>query len=147
MYELIKLAKNNITNKIRFCGHASPDDLIHEMFIVHPKDMYVRPHKHVNKSESMLVLNGEVDYILFNQDGDIEEVIELGDFNSKKDFYISTKEQTYHSLIIKSEWLVFLEITSGTFKKEDTIFAKWSPDINDISEIEKYVNKLKKAIK
>lgn len=144
--ELIGLAKKNISKKIRFCSHKSPNELIHEMFIVHPKEMYVRPHKHINKIESMIVLSGEVDYILLNDQGEIDKIIEMGDINSGKEFYISTKDETFHSLLIKSDFLVFLEITNGPFKKEDTIFAPWSPVNDDITNIEIFMEKLKKVI-
>ena len=65
---LIKLASQNSRKRIRLCAHKNPDDQIHEMVIVHPHDAYVRPHLHVNRTESMLILMGEVDYILFDVD-------------------------------------------------------------------------------
>ena len=45
------------------------------MFIVHPKGAYVRPHKHLDRIESMLVIDGEVDYIMFDDNGKIDNAI------------------------------------------------------------------------
>jgi len=143
---LIKLAKKNIGDKIRFCSHSKPSELIHEMFIIHPKDMYIRPHKHTNRLESMLVLSGEVDYILFDDNGNIDEIINMGDINSGKDFYISVKESKYHSMIVKSNNLVFLEITNGPFNKSDSEFAIWSPKVSEEDKAIAYLNSIKKTI-
>ena len=54
---LIKMAKKNTNGKFRLCSHNNRKESVHEMFIVHPKGTYVRPHKHIKKAESMIVLN------------------------------------------------------------------------------------------
>ena len=128
---LISLAKKSKRRRVRFCSHSTPQKLVHEMFIVHPKGAYVRPHKHINKSESMFVIEGVTDYIIFEDSGQIKDIISLGDYRSGKAFYQNTGADLYHTLRIQSEWLVFLEITQGPFKKKDTIYAKWSPNEQD----------------
>ena len=74
------LAKGLPRNRIRYCAHASPSDVVHEMFIVHPRGAYVRPHKHLDKSESMMIIEGEADYVMFDSKGNITEnaVITIG---------------------------------------------------------------------
>ncbi|MFA6189467.1 MAG: WbuC family cupin fold metalloprotein [Sulfuricurvum sp.] len=143
MQNLITLAKKNTRERVRFCSHSSADEIVHEMFIVHPKDAYVRPHKHINKSESMIVLEGEVDYIIFDEYGNISDIESMGDYKSGKTFYTRINSEEYHSLVIHSEWLVFLEITKGPFNKEETLFAPWSPIESESEEIKAFMNKLK----
>ena len=143
---LISLAKKTSRNRIRYCAHSSGDDALHEMFIVHPKGAYVRPHLHIDKIESMLILDGEVDYVMFDYDGNINSIIKMGDFKSNKSFYQTIRKEQFHSLIIKSEWLVFLEITNGPFDKNDTIFAEWSPLENEKEKINLFMNKIKKDL-
>ena len=130
---LIELASQNKRKRIRYCSHKNPSEKVHEMFIVHPNGAYVRPHKHINKIESMLVLRGEVDYVVFNDDGSIFKVIPMGDLKSGKVFYNSLREDVFHTLLIRTEWLVFMEITKGPFNKQDTVFSPWSPAENDLS--------------
>ena len=125
--ELIDKAKFTPRNRVRFCSHFSTDEKVHEMFIVHPKGAYVRPHKHLNKPESMIIIEGEADYVVFDDDGKIKEVISMGDYRSNKPFYQSVRAGQFHSLVIHSECLVFLEITSGPFDKSDTVFLPNSP--------------------
>ena len=75
--ELLNIAKTTPRKRVRFCAHFSSNELVHEMFIVHPCGAYVRPHRHLNKIESMLVLKGKVDYVVFNGDGSIKKVIKI----------------------------------------------------------------------
>ena len=125
--ELKHLALLNPRQRIRLCAHRSPVDSLHEMFIVHTKNCYVRPHKHVGKAESMAILEGEADVVLFNEDGTIRQVANMGDFSSGKQFYYRMSEPIYHTLLIRTDFLVFHESTEGPFIRENTIFPQWAP--------------------
>lgn len=127
---LIDLKKNIIkTNqkKIRICSHLKKDDFLHEMFIIHHKSCYIRPHRHISKSESIFIIEGEVDLILFDELGNIKDVIEMGDPLSKKLIYNRLNESIFHTLLIKSEYIIFHEVTEGPFDKFKTEYAKWAP--------------------
>ena len=140
---LISLAKNTTRGRVRYCSHSSGQESLHEMFIVHPKGAYVRPHKHIDKIESMLVIDGEVDYVMFDNDGNVDNVVKMGNYESKKSFYQTIRKDKFHTLVIKSEWLVFLEITNGPFDKENTVYAEWSPKESDTLSVEVFLNKIK----
>ena len=140
---LISLAKNTTRGRVRYCSHSSGQESLHEMFIVHPKGAYVRPHKHLDKIESMLVIDGEVDYVMFDNDGNVDNVVKMGNYESKKSFYQTIRKDKFHTLVIKSEWLVFLEITNGPFDKENTVYAEWSPKESDTLSVEVFLNKIK----
>jgi len=127
LQELKQLALLNPRQRVRLCVHKSPNDTQHEMFIVHAKDCYVRPHKHLGKAESMTILEGEVDIVLFNEDGTVQRTVSMGPQNSGKIFYHRLSETFYHTLIIRTEFLVFHEVTKGPFVKTDTIFPEWAP--------------------
>lgn len=134
-------AAENIRQRARICSHKNSEELVQEMFIIHPKGAYVRPHKHINKIESMLILEGEVDFILFDELGNLEKKISMGSYTSGKPFYESMRTEKFHSLSIKSEWLFFLEITKGPFRKDDTIFAPWSPEESSLDEVNLFMKK------
>jgi cupin fold WbuC family metalloprotein len=125
--ELKHRAMVNSRHRVRLCTHRTPDDQLHEMFIVHMRDCYVRPHKHIGKVESMVVLEGEADFVLFNDDGSIRKIIAMGNQNSGKVFYQRLTDPIYHMLIIRTEFLVFHEITEGPFLRESTLFPSWAP--------------------
>jgi cupin fold WbuC family metalloprotein len=144
--ELKKLALQNPRQRVRLCAHRSPQDNLHEMFIVHTPDCYVRPHKHLGKAESMAVLEGEVDVVLFNEDGSIRQIIQMGAPGSGKIFYQRLSDPIFHTLIIRTPFLVFHESTEGPFLRENTIFPKWAP-AEEGNAAMKFINQIESEIR
>ncbi|MCE7505296.1 WbuC family cupin fold metalloprotein [Polynucleobacter sp. IMCC30063] len=122
--ELKAMALANPEKKIRFCTHDDPNDLVHEMIIVHTREYKVIPHKHTNRNESIYIIEGEVDILLFGDNGKIQEVIEMGDLSTSKIFYYKMPRDKVHTFLILSEILVFKEVTQGPFNYDETIFFK-----------------------
>jgi cupin fold WbuC family metalloprotein len=139
---LKRAAVENSRRRIRLCAHHSVDDRLHEMLIVHTSDTYVRPHKHIGKSESFHVVEGDVDVVVFDDDGDVTEVIRMGAFASGRPFYYRIAEPLFHTLLIRSEILVFHETTSGPFRRADTVFAPWAPADGDAAAVHRYLAEL-----
>jgi cupin fold WbuC family metalloprotein len=123
------------------CVHSNDDAEVHQMFIVHPGGAYVRPHKHNKKHESLLVLEGSADYLLFSEAGKLEDRVELSDFQSGSSFFQITPAGFYHSLIIKTRWLVFIEVTNGPFIRGESTFSPWSPEEGDIANVAEFLGK------
>lgn len=132
-------ASKNARRRIRLCAHGSVDDRLHEMVIVHARDTYVRPHKHLGKSESFHVIEGDVDVVLFEDDGSIREVIRMGPFGSGRPFFYRIADPVFHTLLIRSAVLVFHETTNGPFRRADTVFAPWAPEDQDGAGVERFV--------
>jgi cupin fold WbuC family metalloprotein len=121
-------ALGNRRKRARLCAHGRIEDKLHEMFIIHAKDAYIRPHKHLGKSESVHIIEGSADVVVFDEAGGISENIALGEYSSGHQFYYRMPDNYYHTLLIRSEWLIFHEITSGPFNRSDTVFAAWAPE-------------------
>ena len=137
--ELKQKARQNPRKRIRICVHKDLKDSIHEMLIVHEKSCYVHPHKHIGKTESFHIIEGTVDIILFDEDGQINEIIPMGDYASGRKFFYRLPPSRYHTLMIQSDVLVFHEITNGPFKLEDTVWASWAPLETDVDEVSRYM--------
>lgn len=118
----------NPRRRIRVCKHPDTNDRLHEMLIVHTHGTYVRPHKHLNKSESVHIIEGEVEVVFLDESGAVTDVVRLGDFQSGREFYCRANWPLYHTLLVTSEFLVFHEITTGPFRREETVFAPWAPE-------------------
>jgi cupin fold WbuC family metalloprotein len=136
-------AKKSLFEKSRFCCHKDSKDRLHEMIIFHKRGYYVRPHKHTHSSESIHIIKGKVDILLFKKNGEILDIIKMGDLRSNRIFYYRIKKNVYHSLLIKSSELIFHETTLGPFKKKNTIFAKWASMIDFYKYQEILNNKIK----
>jgi cupin fold WbuC family metalloprotein len=141
--EILKHAALTSSKKrARLCTHTTPADRLHEMLIVLPRGAYVRPHKHIGKIESFTILEGEADVILFGEDGTIRQRISMGCLGSGKAFYYRLSSPVFHTLVVRSEFLVFHEVTEGPFRTETTVFADWSPDDRDASVSSAYLTAL-----
>lgn len=144
--QLKEQAELNERKRIRLCTHKNIEDRIHEMLIIHTKDIYVRPHKHIDKSESFHVIEGVADVVIFDPAGKVTEVIQMGGYSSTHTFYVRISSSNYHMLIIRSDFLVFHETTNGPFRKTDTIFAPWAPDEDNISAQKKFMENLELTV-
>lgn len=132
--------------RIRLCAHRRVDDRLHEMFIVHSRDTYIRPHRHLGKAESMLVLHGAADAVFFDDDGRIVRVVQLGDFGSGSQFFYRIDDALYHSLVIRTETLAFKEATTGPLDPAESEFAPWSPAADDVAGAQRYATDLRRAV-
>jgi len=142
IYQLKQFARQTPRERSRLCAHKDIDSSVHEMLIVHAKDIYIRPHKHLGKSESFHVMEGKADVIIFSENGAVLDLIEMGDYGGGKVFYYRLSEPLFHTIIIRSEVVVFHETTNGPFRREDMIFAEWSPNDNEEDAIHRFLENL-----
>jgi len=140
-------AKQNKRKRVRICSHIDVDDIVHEMLIVHARDTYVRPHKHIGKSESFHIVEGTANVIIFTDKGGIRDIVGLGESTSEKNFYFRINQSYYHTLQIISEYLIFHETTSGPFNRSDTVFPTWAPQECEAEAVETFMQKLSNEIR
>jgi len=144
---LKRAALMNPRRRIRLCAHRDTGDGLHEMLIVHTRDTYVRPHLHVGKSESFHVIEGDVDVVIFDEGGGVAEVIAMGPVQSGRRFFYRIADPLYHTLLIRSDLLVFHETTTGPFRRDQTLFAPWAPDGNDPVETERFLSSVEARLR
>ena len=143
---LKNLAKENVRRRVRLCSHSDLSDAVHEMLIVHDRHTYVPPHKHLGKSESIHIIEGCTDLVLFDDDGRPFRVIRMGDYASGLNFYFRMSEPVFHTLLIRSDTLVFHETTKGPLERSDTEFAIWAPSASDLTGVSRYMADLNKQL-
>jgi cupin fold WbuC family metalloprotein len=114
--------------RARICAHKSNGDALHEMIIAIAASSYIRPHRHIDKAESFHLIEGEVDVAVFDEAGAVVDVIELGGPGSGRRFYYRLSHSAFHTLLIRSDYLVVHEVTSGPFAPERTLAADFAPD-------------------
>ena len=143
---LKRKASSNERRRVRLCAHKDIQDQVHEMLIVHSRDAYVRPHKHINKSESLHVIEGRAYAVIFDEAGGISEVIQMGESGSGLTFYYRIAESVYHMLLITSDFFVFHEAVQGPFDKSKNIFASWSPEEGNSDAVNVFKRNLEKKL-
>lgn len=135
----------NARGRARLCAHPGPDDRLHEMLIVLARGTYIRPHRHAEKAESFHLIEGELDVVLFHDDGAVRDVVRMGPYGSGKAFYYRLMEPCYHAVLVNTPHALFHETTNGPFVRGGTEFAAWSPAEGDAA-VPAYVAALRDRI-
>ena len=120
--------KASSKGRARINAHPDGDDALHEMIIAIDASSYIRPHKHPGKSEAFHIIEGEVDIIVFKDNGEIDCVVPLGAPGGGRSFYYRMSKPFFHTLIIRSNVLIVHEITNGPFRPEATVYADFAPE-------------------
>jgi len=142
---LKKKANGNTRKRARLCTHSNEKAIHHDMFIVHHHESYVPPHWHINKDESIHIIDGEALCLIYSRHGFLLNVYELNAYKKNAMFYLRFPKGIIHSLLIVSEWLVFHESTSGPFLSGHTELATWAPKESDKNAVIEYLSQTRKA--
>ena len=139
---LKRQALENQRKRARICAHQTNEDSLHEMVIAISAASYIHPHKHLGKSESFHIIEGEVDVVMFDDQGAIVDIIELGDAASQRNFYYRLSESAFHTLLIRTDFLVVHEVTNGPFLRDKTVLATFAPPEERVADAKAYVQQV-----
>jgi cupin fold WbuC family metalloprotein len=139
---LKKQARISPRKRARICAHKTNNDALHEMVIVISADSYIHPHRHVGKSESFHIVEGEVDVAVFDDKGKLSEVIQLGAPASGRSFFYRLSESAFHTLLIRSEYLIVHEVTNGPFDRDRTVLAPFAPTEDRAEDVQAYMQRV-----
>ena len=103
---------------------------------------YIRPHRHPRKTESLHIVEGALDVVLFTPDGLVCDVIRMGEYQSGRTFYYRLSEPIYHTVVVRSDVAIIHETTNGPFEPAATEFAPWAPEEMDVEGISQFMCKL-----
>ncbi|MBE7439898.1 MAG: WbuC family cupin fold metalloprotein [Spirochaetales bacterium] len=105
---------------------------------------YIAPHHHSDppKSESFVMLEGEVAFFLFEKDGRICDRYDLSAAPGSLLRGIDIGPGIYHSIVVLSPHAICFEVKPGPYAAvNDKAFASWAPRENEPG-IETYVQSL-----
>ena len=143
---LLKHAAQTKRRRARICLHPDPGAQQHEMLIVHHRDCYVRPHKHLGRGETFQVIDGCATMVFFDDAGVISTCFGLNPPNGSGAFFCRVPDSVFHTILIDSEWLVFAETTLGPFSPKTTAFPDWAPPEADRIAVDRYRRALEKRV-
>ena len=110
--------------------HESHADLVQRYFIVALRDSYFRPHRHLTKGETALVLRGRIDVLMFDSAGSVVARYAMGD--GAPNFGYETPRGTWHTLVLQSASAAFFETKEGPYDPATAVEqASWAPAEGD----------------
>jgi cupin fold WbuC family metalloprotein len=112
--ELVATAQGSDRLRTNLNIHESPDADVQRLFLAFEPGTYIRPHHHpqAHKWELFIVLEGELDLLLFNDLGEIVERITLSATATR---VVEIPPNTWHSYISKKSGTLALEIKQGAY--------------------------------
>jgi cupin fold WbuC family metalloprotein len=114
--------------------HTSMSDNPHRFLNVMLQGTYIAPHRHIDppKSETFIVLEGELAFFTFDDGGKIASVHILG----RDAIGIDIQPGVWHTLAVMSAHAVCFEVKPGPYlASNDKDFASWAPHEGDSSAV------------
>ncbi|MBF0409938.1 MAG: cupin fold metalloprotein, WbuC family [Candidatus Riflebacteria bacterium] len=137
--ELKKIAFREKRN-IRISMHQSQKSELHNMIILHHKNTYVRPHKHLLKAEAYHLIEGSQIVFVFNEEG---QVLRRLDVSIEGNLLYRFEKNYYHFSVPTSDYVIFHESRIGPFiPGGDSFFAPWAPEVEDTLSVNSYIDNL-----
>jgi cupin fold WbuC family metalloprotein len=137
---LKQAADTSPTKRARLCAHPSPDAEQHDMLVVTARGSYVAPHRHLAKSETFLVIEGEADALLFDNNGTLISTVAMGPADTGRTYFYRMPPRQFHGLHVLSNYILFLESTKGPFDPGASEHAPWAPDPSEATAGLRYIS-------
>ncbi|MDE7433262.1 MAG: WbuC family cupin fold metalloprotein [Lachnospiraceae bacterium] len=140
--ELKKKAKMNGFNRCTMCLHDDINAKVHEMINVMSKYEYIRPHSHPFKTETKIMVEGELLMVIFDECGNILDQYIMQSSRDNGIFTTRIDMGIYHTNIPLKD-SVFHEVITGPYiGKDDSVFPEWAPEISDKDGVADFMKKL-----
>jgi cupin fold WbuC family metalloprotein len=114
--------------------HPTLDDNPHRFLNVMRRGTYITPHRHLDppKSETFLILRGEVAFFVFDDEGAIARCERLVEPGRGEVCGIDIAPGVWHTLAVLSERAICFEVKPGPYSvADDKDFAPWAPREGD----------------
>ena len=112
----------------RYCFHQNQNVDLHDIVICYDSSSYIPPNKHIGKVESLIVLEGEIDFFLFNDAGQVFDYRRLSSADSGLPFYIRVPPNTWHGLrAVGNSPCVIKETIMGPYDRSTLKWADFAP--------------------
>jgi len=127
---LVERARHSARLRTNHNFHASMEDNPHRFLNVMIRNTYIAPHRHQDppKSESFLVLEGELAFFTFDNAGTILTTCILG----REAIGIDIQPGVWHTMAVLTPHAVCYEVKPGPYSAtNDKDFAPWAPREGD----------------
>ncbi len=116
--------------RAHFNIHPTNEDVVQRFLVVVDRRSYVRPHRHMTRSELAMVLRGGFDVTTFSDDGTVLARYSVGEGTTQMGFELPPA--TWHTLRARSDGSAFLEVKQGPYDPATAAeFAPWAPAEGD----------------
>ena len=126
---LSRAARDSARRRLNLNLHEQDSDPCQRLFNALEPNTYVRPHRHLDpsKTECFVAVRGRMALIVFNDAGDVRQVVPFGDGSDT--IAVDLSADCWHSLISLAPGSIFFEVKTGPYDPlTDKHFASWAPE-------------------
>jgi cupin fold WbuC family metalloprotein len=139
---LKEAAMRSTRHRCRICLHLDEQALLHETVLVYTRATYNRPNRHP-MAESFHLLEGACDVLFFEDEPEPTSPsgfvapskvlhMEAAVRGNGHPFIVQFPVMVYHTIVVRSDWLVIHETCRGPFVRgHTTLYAPWAPAETD----------------
>ncbi len=112
--ELVVTAQGSDRLRTNLNIHESPDADVQRLFLAFEPGTYIRPHRHpqAHKWELLVILEGELELLIFNDAGDVIDKIKMSSATNRA---VELPPNMWHSYISKQSGTLALEVKQGGY--------------------------------
>ncbi len=123
-----EVARQNPRRRVILPLHPGHSDTLHRMLNACQPGAYIQPHRHIAppKAESIVVLQGAIGLVLFDEAGAITGQFVLRAGSDR--FGVDLHPGVYHTFVVLEPDTVLFEVKPGPYSEDtDKDFAAWAP--------------------
>ena len=116
---LFSEARKSTRNKARFCIHPTAKDLLQITILAFVSPYSDLVHKHPHRPEVIFPIRGKASHATLDESG---ACVRTALLDSKNPKILSTAAHSWHSLEVHSTEFAMIEIGTGPFLSDSTVF-------------------------
>lgn len=127
--------------------HRTQDARVQRMLNFMQPGTYIRPHRHnqPHAIETILVQQGAIYYLTFNNDGDVTRNLHISS-SGLLPALVDIEPGVWHSFLVLKHDTILFEVKNGPYDaKTDKEFADWAPE-EFTKESQEWMDNLKRAV-
>jgi cupin fold WbuC family metalloprotein len=127
--------------------HDDLNDPVNRLLNAMEPETYIRPHRHTQppKSESIILLRGALDILVFDDCGALIRRESLSETSGN--CAIDIPAGSWHGLVVRQTDTVVYEVKTGPYHPvAEADIAPWSPDPEDRAAVRAYLEAMKEQI-
>ncbi len=125
--QLSQDARESPRKRAHLLLHGGHDDQVQRLLIVLQPGSYVRPHRHSEQWEMLVLLQGSADLLQFRETGELTGRVELFPACPVAQIPIGA----WHGFFVRAPDTAVMEIKPGPYRPNE--FADWAPPEGDAS--------------
>jgi cupin fold WbuC family metalloprotein len=137
-------ARQNPRLRKNYNIHPSDESRCHRLLNAIEPESYIRPHCHLDpeKDETFILMSGRLGIVIFTNDGEIVETVELS--RARGNLAADIPHGVFHTAVSLESGTLFFEAKAGPYRQlEEREVSTWAPSEGDDQHVQAFLENLR----